>query len=149
MSLVITISSTEDNPQLKRKRKASESIQFNRWLKTNEISLVHSHLNSFLHLIAAHYLPFWLRFRQLISSIILARLRYLHSLALSSRSSLEDAPSCSKAGLISGMNKENPFEHLLFGRSARWIDRHALHHGQAHDLRCDQLLYSLVFGESV
>jgi sodium/hydrogen exchanger 8 len=55
-----------------------------------------------------------------------------------------------KAGLISGIDKENPFESLLFGALISAVDPIATLSimGNA-DLRCDQLLYSLVFGESV
>jgi sodium/hydrogen exchanger 8 len=55
-----------------------------------------------------------------------------------------------KAGLISGIDKENPMEALLFGALISAVDPVATLSimGNA-DLRCDQLLYSLVFGESV
>jgi sodium/hydrogen exchanger 8 len=65
-------------------------------------------------------------------------------LALSSRSSLEDAPLCSKGGSDFGMTRRTLSSSLLFGRSTQ--DPIATLSIMANaDLRCDQLLYSLVF----
>jgi len=56
----------------------------------------------------------------------------------------------SRAGLISGTDKDNPMEALLFGALISAVDPVAtLSILGSPELQCDQLLYSLVFGESV
>jgi len=55
-----------------------------------------------------------------------------------------------RIGLISGTDKDNPMEPLLFGALISAVDPVAtLSILGSPDLQCDQLLYSLVFGESV
>jgi len=55
-----------------------------------------------------------------------------------------------KIGLIKGVSSENPMEALLFGALISAVDPVAtLSIMGSPELECDQLLYSLVFGESV
>ena len=57
---------------------------------------------------------------------------------------------CGKIGLISGISKTNPMEALLFGALISAVDPVAtLSIMGSPELQCNQLLYSLVFGESV
>ena len=55
-----------------------------------------------------------------------------------------------KVGLVSGIDPNNPMEALLFGALISAVDPVAtLSIMGSPELQCDQLLYSLVFGESV
>ena len=55
-----------------------------------------------------------------------------------------------KTGLVSGIDPNNPMEALLFGALISAVDPVAtLSIMGSPELQCDQLLYSLVFGESV
>lgn len=55
-----------------------------------------------------------------------------------------------KIGLVSGISKTNPMEALLFGALISAVDPVAtLSIMGSPELQCNQLLYSLVFGESV
>lgn len=55
-----------------------------------------------------------------------------------------------KIGLVSGIDPNNPMEALLFGALISAVDPVAtLSIMGSPELQCDQLLYSLVFGESV
>ena len=55
-----------------------------------------------------------------------------------------------KLGLVSGIDPNNPMEALLFGALISAVDPVAtLSIMGSPELQCDQLLYSLVFGESV
>jgi len=57
---------------------------------------------------------------------------------------------CAKIGLIKNVSSDNPMEALLFGALISAVDPVAtLSIMGSPELQCDQLLYSLVFGESV
>jgi len=57
---------------------------------------------------------------------------------------------CAKHNIIPGVDTENPMETMLFGALISSVDPVAtLSIMGSPDLKCDQLLYSLVFGESM